>query len=154
MSLEKTFYLLKAAETRLGELYAMIGLSVSISHPAVSDLFNELADEEKMHCRQIELMQNVFLQSKDAFAENPEAEQLISEFVQNVETVQHYFNQKHQELQVSDLLNLARDLEANLVEKHRTFFMKVNDPQVKKLFESLNLTDQSHLRKLEDFQPG
>ncbi len=154
MSLEKTFYLLKAAETRLSELYAMIGLSVSISHPALYDLFSELAEEEKLHCRQIELMQNVFLQSKDAFAENPEAEKLISEFVQNVETVQRYFTQKHQELQVSDLLDLARDLEANLVEKHRTFFMKVTDPQIKKLFESLNLTDTSHLRRLEDFQPG
>jgi rubrerythrin len=154
MSLEKTFYLLKAAETQVGELYSLMGLSVAVSHPALFDLFTELAEEEKMHCKQIELMQNIFLQSKDGFAENPEAEKLIAEFMQNIDTVRHYFNQKHQELKVSDLLNLARDLECSLVEKHRTFFMQVTDPQIKTLFESLNLADESHIRKLENFQPG
>ena len=154
MSLEKTFYLLKDAETRVANLYSMMGLSVSVSHPALYDLFTELAKEEKMHCKQIELMQNIFLQGQDVFMETPEAEQLISEFLQNVETVYHYFNQKHQELKAADLLNLARDLESNLVEKHRTFFMQINDPQVKSLFENLNLADLAHVRKLEDFQLG
>jgi rubrerythrin len=154
MSLEKTFYLLKAAEAQVGALYSLMGLSVSVSHPALFDLFTELAEEEKMHCKQIELMQNIFLQSKDGFAENPEAEKLIAEFMQNIDTVRHYFNQKHQELKVSDLLNLAHDLETNLVEKHRTFFMQVTDPQLKALFASLNMADESHVRKLENFQPG
>ncbi|MCX6556112.1 MAG: hypothetical protein NTW95_01560 [Candidatus Aminicenantes bacterium] len=154
MSLEKTFYLLKAAEARIGDLYSRIGLSVSISNPALFDLFRELAEEEKLHAKQIELMHNIFLQSKDAFAETPDAEKLISEFVQNVDTVLQYFNQKHQELKVSDLLNLAHDLEGILVEKHRTFFLKITDPQIKNLFESLNLADESHIRKLENFKPG
>jgi len=152
MSLEKTFYLLKAAETRVGELYSLMGLSVSISHPALFNLFTELAEEEKMHGKQIELMQNIFMQSNDGFAENPEAEMLIAEFVQNVDTVKQYFNQKHQELKVIDLLDLARNLECSLVEKHRTFFLEVSDPQIKKLFESLNFADESHIRKLETFQ--
>jgi hypothetical protein len=154
MSLEKTFYLLKAAETRIGDLYSRIGLSVSVSNPALFDLFTELAGEEKLHVKQIELMHNIFLQSKDAFAETLDAEKLISEFVQNVDTVLHYFNQKHQELKVSDLLNLAHDLEGMLVEKHRIFFLKITDPQIKSLFESLNLADESHIRKLENFTPG
>jgi rubrerythrin len=154
MSLEKTFYLLKDAETRIGSLYSMMGLSVSISHPALYDLFTELAEEEKMHCKQIELMQNIFMQSNEAFTEKPEAEQLIAEFMQKVETALRYFNQKHQELTAIDLLNLARDLETSLVEKHRTFFMQVTDPQIKKLFESLNLADEAHIRRLENYQPG
>jgi hypothetical protein len=45
-------------------------------------------------------------------------------------------------------------LECSLVEKHRTFFLQVIDPQIKKLFESLNFADESHIRKLETFQPG
>lgn len=154
MSLEKTFYLLKDAETQVANLYSMMGLSVSVSNPALYDLFTELAEEEKLHCKQIELIQNIFLQSQDAFMETPEAERLISEFVQNVETVHHYFNQKHQELKAPDLLNLSRDLESSLVEKHRTFFMQITDPQIKNLFKNLNLADLAHVRKLEDFQPG
>ena len=153
MSLEKTFYLLKAAETRIGDLYSLMGLSVSVSHPALSDLFTELAEEEKIHGKQIELMQSIFMQSNDTFAENPEAEELISEFVQNVDTVKHYFDQKHFELKPVDLIKLALDLERNLVEQHRTFFMKVTDPQIKQLFDSLNLADQAHIGKLEAYQP-
>ena len=67
MSLEKTFYLLKAAETNAAELYALIGLSIAVLQPTLSNLFMELSAEEKLHCKQIELMQNIFLQGKDAF---------------------------------------------------------------------------------------
>jgi len=154
MSLEKTFYLLKAAEAHMGDLYSLMGLSVSVSFPELYDLFTELAEEEKMHGKQIELMQNIFMQSNDGFTENPEAERIISEFVQNADTAKKYFNQKHFELKPADLVALALDLEHNLVEQHRTFFMKVTDPQTNKLFDSLRLADQAHIRKLEDFQPG
>jgi hypothetical protein len=154
MSLEKTFYLLKAAETNAAELYAMIGLSISISQPTLSDLFMELSGEEKMHCKQIELMQSIFLQGKDAFTENPEAEKMVTDFLQLLQKTEKYFNEKHQELKPTDLINLALDLERNLVEKHHTFFMNVIDPQIKQLFASLNLADEAHIHKLENIQPG
>jgi hypothetical protein len=154
MSLEKTFYLLKAAEQRIGELYSLIGLSVAVTHPELFDLFSELAEEEKMHEKQIELMHGIFLQSKDAFVENEQAEGLIAKFVENVDTVKKYFNQKHFELKPADLIDLALDLERGLVEQHRTFFLKVIDPQIKNLFESLNLVDKAHIRKLDDFHPA
>jgi rubrerythrin len=154
MSLAKTFYLLKAAEMRLGELYAAMGLSLAVTHPGHYDLFSELAEDEKMHARQIELMQNIFMQGRDAFAENPEAEGIIVTFTENVDTVMKYFNEKHQELTPADMIRLALDLEGDLVERHRTFFMKVSDPQIKRLFESLNLVDEFHIRKLKDFKPA
>ena len=154
MSLEKTFYLLKAAETRLGELYAAMGLSVAVTHPGHYDLFSELAEEEKMHCRQIELMQGIYMQGKDSFVEEPEAERFIGEFMEKVDTVANYFAQKHQELTPADMIALALDLENNLVEQHRTFFMKVTDPQIKKLFASLNLVDEAHVRRLKEFGGG
>ena len=154
MSLEKTFYLLKAVETNAAELYTLIGLSISVSQPTLSDLFMELSAEEKMHCTQIELIQNIFLQSKDAFVENPEAEKMIADFLQLLQKTEKYFNEKHQELKPTDLINLALDLERNLVEKHRTFFMNVIDPQIKQLFASLNLADEAHIRKLENYPQG
>jgi rubrerythrin len=154
MSLEKTFYLLKAAETRVGQLYSDMGLTLAVTHPKFFDLFSELAGEEKIHGKQIELMQGIFMQSNDAFVENPEAEQLIAEFVEKVDMVSQYFAQKNNELTPADMIGLALDLERNLVEKHRTFFLEVTDPQIKQLFESLNLVDQAHIRKLEEFKPG
>jgi hypothetical protein len=154
MSLEKTFYLLKTAETETAELYAQIGLSISISRPIVSDMFMELCAEEKMHCKQIELMQNIFLQSKDAFVENPETETMVADFLQLLQKTKKYFNERHQDLKPADLISLALDLERNLVEKHHTFFMNVIDPQMKQLFASLNLADEGHIHKLENCPPG
>ena len=52
MSLERTFYQAKAAEVQISNLYNLISLSVSISQPALSDLFKELADEA--HIRKLE----------------------------------------------------------------------------------------------------
>lgn len=151
MSLEKTFYLLKNAELQAGELYALIGLNVAIAHPELSDLFNDLAKEEKLHARQIELMHSLFLQSKDSFLENPETERTIAEFMQNLEMTKNYFNRHQARIQPRDLINLAMDLEQNLLEKHRMFFMKVTDPQIKNLLENLNLADTGHICKLRDF---
>jgi rubrerythrin len=154
MSLAKTFYLLKDAEARTGELYSLIGLSVSITQPALSDLFNELAEEEQLHARQIDLMRNIFLQSQDAFLETPEAEKAIAEFKQNLDMIRDYFNQHFGQMQPADLINLALDIERNLVERHQAFFFHVSDQQVKKLFENLNLGNTAHIRRLEEFKAG
>jgi rubrerythrin len=154
MSLEKTFYQIKAAEVQIADLYNLISLSVSVSQPALSDLFKELADEETLHARQVELLQTIFQQSTDLFLEAPQSESAIAEFVENVEMVKGYFNKKHLELKPSDLINLALDLERHLVEKHRTFFMNVVDPQIKQLFASLNLADAAHIKKLENWSRG
>lgn len=151
MSLENTFYQAKAAEAQISGLYNLISLSVSISHPALSDLFKELADEEMMHAKQIELLQGIFQQAKENFTETPQSENIIADFLQNVETAKRDFNQKHLELTPGDLINLAIDLEHDLLEKHNTFFMNVSDPQIKQLFASLNLADEAHIRKLEDW---
>ena len=153
MALGKTFYLLKNAELQAGELYALIGLNVAIVNPELSDLFNDLAKEEELHAKQIEMLRNLFLQSEDAFLENPETEKMIAEFIRNLETATDYFNQHQAQMQPRDLIDLALGLERNLIEKHRLFFMKAADPQIKNLLENLNLADLSHVRKLEDFQP-
>jgi len=154
MSLENIFYQIKAAEIQIAGLYDLISLSVSITQPALADLFKELADEERLHAKQIELLQSIFQQAQESFTENFRTEEIIAFFLQNVETVKRYFNQKHLELKPRDLVNLALDLERNLLEKHSTFFMNVTDPEIKKLFASLNMADESHIRKLENFQPG
>jgi hypothetical protein len=152
MSLAKVFYLLKDAETRTGELYAMIGLNVSITHPELADLFGSLARDEELHARQIAFMQNVFLQSQDSFLEKPETEASIAEFMQNLEMTKSFLNQHFATVQPQDMIRLFLDLERNLVEKHRLLFLKAADPQVKNLLESLNLGDANHIKKLLDFQ--
>ena len=152
MSLAKTFYMLKDAELQAGELYTQIGLSVAIAHPELSDLFNDLAREEELHAKQIVLMQNLFLQSEESFLQEPETEKLIAEFIQKLEAARNHFSQHYAEMQPRDLIGMALDLEQNLVEKHRMFFLKVADPQIKSLLENLNRADIGHIKKLHDFR--
>ena len=154
MALAKTFYLLKDAELRAGALYASIGLSLSIAQPELSDLFNGLAEDENVHARQVEMMRAIFLDSRDAFLEDPEAEKTIIEFLQNLDMIQNYFNRHHAQMKPRDLLNLALDLERHLVDNHSVFFIKIQDESVKKLFASLNSGNEAHIRKLENYKPG
>lgn len=154
MALAKTFYMLKDAELRTGELYATIGLSLSIAQPELSDLFNGMAEEENVHARRVEMMRAIFLDSKDAFLEDPEAEKTIAEFLQNLDMIKNYFNRHHAQMQPRDLLNLAIDLERHLVDNHSIFFIKIQDESVKKLFASLNSGNEEHIRKLENYNPG
>jgi rubrerythrin len=154
MSLAKTFFLLKDAETRTGELYAMIALSVSVTQPDLADLFNDLAGEEEQHARQVELMRCYFQESPDAFLETPEAERIIAEFMANLDTIKNYFNQHYGSIRPVDLIDLALDVERHLVESHHAFLFNVIDPQLKKLFENLNLGNAAHIRKLENYKPG
>ena len=151
MSLAKTFYLLKDAETRTGELYALIALNVSITQPALAELFSDLAAEEEQHARQVDLMRGYFQESPDSFLENPEAERVIAGFVENLETLRGYVNRSQAALKPADLVGLAPDVERHLAARHRAFIFNVSDHQLKRLFESLNLGNAAHIRKLESF---
>lgn len=151
MSLAKTFYLLKDAETRAGKLYDLIALNVSITQPGLAELFRDLAAEEEQHARQVEMMRGYFQESPDSFLETPEAERTITAFVENLETVRSYVNNSRAALKPADLIGLALDIERHLAERHRTFIFHVTDPQIKRLFESLNLGDAAHIRRLESF---
>ena len=151
MSLAKTFYLLKDAETRTGELYALIALNVSITQPGLAELFRDLAAEEEQHARQVEMIRGFFKESPDCFLETPEAEAVIASFVENLETIRRFVNQQYASLKPADLVQLALDVERQLVERHRAFIFNVSDPQLKRLFESLNLGNAAHIRRLESF---
>jgi len=151
MSLAKTFYMLKDAELRTAEVYATISLSLAISRPELSDLFNAMAEEEKLHARQVEMMRNIFLDSKDAFLEEAEAEKTLADFLQNLEMVRSYFNRHHAAMLPRDLINLALDLERHLVESHDVFFIKITDESVKNLFAGLNSGNEAHIQKLAAF---
>lgn len=154
MSAEKILYQLKDAELRTGELYALIGLSLSVTQLRLSELFDELAEEEKLHARQIELMQTMIMQSREAFLQTPEAEDLISDFLGYLDMVRAQFNRHYDKLQPADLIAMALDIERHMVEAHGCFFVSVTDEATRRFFKNLNLGNEAHIRKLESFQPG
>jgi rubrerythrin len=77
--------------------FRFYSVSISILQPALSDLFKELADEEMMHAKQIELLQNIFQQAQEGFTETPQSENINADFLQNKEAAKRFFNKKHLE---------------------------------------------------------
>jgi rubrerythrin len=154
MSLSKLFYLIKSAEGQTAEFYDRIRLDLAVQNPSLSDFFGELADDERLHEKQVELIQTIFLNSKDAFLEKEGAETEMEVFLAALEEARLHYRRDAAVLKPSDLLRMARDLETSLLERHRTFFLETTDPGIRKLLESLNLADEYHLRRLTDIFAG
>ena len=151
MSITRTFYSLKDAENRTAELYSLISLNTSLKYPELSNLFESLMEDEKLHAKQIDMMQQIFTETKDAFISDPKTDQMIGNFPNFIEDFKKYFLLNFETMNVGDILNIAIETENNLVEKHRQLFIQTIDPGIKRLFESLNFGDLEHLKKLQNF---
>lgn len=154
MSLEKMFYLLKSAEGEAAEFYDQIRLDLSIGNPYLSDFFAELAKDERMHEKQVMLLQSIFLGSKEAFLEREGAERQMAEYLEFFAETRQRYERERDSLDMGGLLEMARTLEESLLEKHRTFFLEVTDPQVRQLLGTLNLADEYHLKRITELLPG
>ena len=152
MSIAKTFYSLKDAENRTSELYSLISLNTSLKYPELSILFESLAEDEKLHAKQIDMMQQLFVETEDTFVSDPKTDQMIDAYPSFIEDFKKYFLLNFEKMNVGDILNIAIETENNLVEKHRQLFIQTIDPGIKKLFESLNFGDLEHLKRLQNFE--
>jgi len=153
MSLEKMFYLLKAAESEAAEFYDRIRLDLAVKNPYLSDFFAELAQDERMHEKQVVLLQSIFLGARDAFLEKAGAQAQMEAYLEFFAGVRRRYDREWEGLDAKGLLELARELEESLLEKHRVFFLEVTDPQVQQLLSSLNLADEYHLKRITDLLP-
>ncbi len=152
MSIAKTFYSLKDAETRTAELYSLISLNTSLKYPELSTLFESLVEDEKLHAKQIDMMQQIFAETKDAFVSDPKTDLVIADYPKFIEDFKKYFLRNFETMNVGDILNIAIETENHLVEKHRQLLIQTFDPGLKKLFENLNSWDMEHLKKIQNFE--
>lgn len=152
MSIAKTFYSLKDAENRTAELYSLIFLNTSLKYPELSNLFESLTEDEKLHAKQIDMMRQIFAESEDAFISDPKTDRMIADFLDFIEEIKKYFLHNFETMNAGDILNIAIETENNLVEKHRQLFIQTTDPGIRRLFESLNFGDREHLKKLQNFE--
>lgn len=152
MSIAKTFYSLKDAEARTAELYSLISLNTSLKYPELSTLFESLAEDEKLHAKQIDMMQQIFAETKDAFVSDPKTDLVIADYPKFIEGFKKYFLRNFETMNVGDILNIAIETENHLVEKHRQLLIQTFDPGLKKLFENLNFWDMEHLKKIQNFE--
>jgi hypothetical protein len=151
MSIAKTFYSLKDAETRTADLYLLISLNTSLKYPELSNLYESLAEDEKLHARQIEMMRQIFAEAEDAFVSDPKTDQMIGAYLIFIEDFKKYFLLNFEKMNAGDILDIAIETENNLVEKHHRLLIQTIDPGIKRLFESLNFWDLEHLKKLQNF---
>ncbi len=150
MTLERLFYTLQEAELRTAALYEQVARDWSSSRP-LADLFSVLAAEEKAHARQVELLQSVFTESADAFAAVSGAQDAADDFLALIRRTAAEYRRSPPGPDPRDMVAMAQALESHLAEVHRTSLVQVADERLKALFASLNLADESHRRKLDEF---
>lgn len=154
MSLERLFYTLKNSELRTASFYEQVARDTGLGMPRLSELFAELASEEKVHARQLELLQDIFLSATENFAATAGAQELADEFLARLAKSEQDYKSAFFELGERGIVAMAMALESDLVEVHRTYFFRVEDEQLKKLFASLNLADEAHVKRLQAYASG
>jgi rubrerythrin len=151
MSLERLFYSLKSSELRTAAFYSQVAIDTDVRAPRLAALFSEMASEEKVHARQIELLQDIFLSATENFIAAAGAQELADGFLAKLVKSEQDFKATIHELGERDIVAMAMALETDLVEVHRTYFFRVEDEQLKKLFASLNLADEAHMKRLQEY---
>lgn len=151
ISIERCFYLLKKAEQESEKLYTAISLNSSLRFPDLSGFFSILAEEEKTHARFFDMIHTYYQNADTLFFEEPDAERTLEEFLQFVEKQREFFLSHFERLTQLEIIDIARQIEDNLAEKHHFFAIRVLDEKMKKFLESLLLGDNDHLSKIENF---
>lgn len=145
--------MLKHAEKETGDFYARISSDLKEKYPEVSDLFSELSEEEMVHMSWFEMLRNFQVSAGNAFVHSPDAVNLAENFFVLLRNKKKEYSARSARMTPWEIIAMALEIESHMVEQHKEFFIKVQDPQFQKLFENLNFGTEKHIMRLSDFFP-
>jgi len=150
MSILLLFSKLKQMERETASLYLYVSQKIAHEHMGLSHLFEELADEEIIHEKQVELAKNIFLEAKN-FNIKEDGIKILDDILKMVQYKRKYFMKNSDRMDSIDIIKIALDIETNMEEKHHGFYIKTEDKNLKALFQSLCTNDKAHAEKLKQF---
>jgi rubrerythrin len=149
VSISKLLFQLKDVENKASELYKFIYKKITHRYPELASLVQILADEEKVHEKEVDLVLGVLRESPKSFVENPDALKRSMNILAKLEQNRIFLNQKIDFLDSEKIVNLIWEFEINLEETHHSFYYQVTDEKLKKLFNYLTNADRSHIEKIK-----
>ena len=144
MGLLAIYSKLKEVESRTGKLYSLVSAKIATSYPAISILFRKLADDEIMHEKEIEMSKKFFMENKEIFFGKEDAEQILDQIFNKIDTINKYFLEHLENLAPDKLLDMAANLEWEMESRHHSFYVNCNDEGIKNLMENLSNKDNAH----------
>lgn len=143
---------LKKIELSCSDLYAAFHDRLKEKDPHLAKLFKELSEEEILHVKSIEMVENLYLESPESFIEVIEHEDLIYNTLETVERIKKQYIEETESLNPQDMLKIAEDLEALIEGNHGEFESKLKDDNIKSLLKSLSSADKAHLQLLKGYR--
>lgn len=151
MGIYTIFSYLKNAEAGAAELYSFMAQKISHKYPDVGTFLKNLADEEKLHEKQVEMARNFFLEATDLFFQKEDAESMLVHVLKKTEDTRKYFSENWDLLTPDQIIHMVKDLELEIENKHHSFYIESTDAGIKTLIDSLRGADRAHVEALKDF---
>ena len=151
MGVSVIFLKLKDMERRAGELYETISATVGESDPEIARLFSDLAADERIHEKQVELAQSIFMEARDSFLEEKTGQDLVDEVLETIDREKKTLKINTETMAPREMLRIAVRVEVEMENRHHDFYFHVKDEKLKNLFQSLKNADQTHIGRIKNY---
>jgi rubrerythrin len=145
------FLKLKDMERRAGELYKSISAAVEEMDPEISQLFSDLAADERIHEKQVELAQNIFMEARDSFLEEKTGHDLVDEVLETIDREKKTLRVNAGNMTPQEMVRIAVRVEVEMENRHHEFYFHVKDEALKNLFQSLKNADHAHIGRIKNY---
>lgn len=142
-------YKLTELEENVGNLYLQISKLLEKRDPEISDVFFELFRDETQHVKQVEFARNLYSESESIFSDNSENMLRIESALKMITDVNLVIERDGNDMNPSEFLKIAMELEENFSEGHLLLSLKVEDENIKKLLQNMMNEDRIHINRIK-----
>ncbi len=142
-------YKLTELEENVGKLYLQISKLLEKRDPEISDVFFELFRDETQHVKQVEFARNLYSESESIFSDNSENMLRIESALKMITDVNLVIERDGNDMNPSEFLKIAMELEENFAEGHLLLSLKVEDENIKKLLQNMMNEDRIHINRIK-----
>jgi len=151
ISIETIIRLLQIAEKETSDFYSTVALNTVLKFPELSELFSDLAADELLHLKMLEMAQSYQQADENSFKSAANSRDQIRFFLDSLAEKKKAYLQYADRLTMTDIIQMAMEIEKSLVERHRDILLTTTNHGLRSLLENLYQADQDHLRRLTDF---
>jgi len=142
-------YKLKETERQAGDFYQTIHQKIKFQEPQLAELFKRMANDERIHEKQVEMAIAIYKEAPDQFSPQPDAIILIDNVLQKIQDSSVRFQQEYLTLTPAEILDMAVEIEVDMEERHQSFYLKIKDSHLGALFRNILDADSTHIALLK-----
>lgn len=142
---------LKTAEKETADLYSYISQTNAADNPELSELFSVLAQEELVHAKYFDMLEDFQAESETLFLELGNANESVAAIVEDIRKKTEVIRSLGKAVDKEELIQNALVVENGLLERHGLSAIRITDETLRKLFQSLKFADAEHIQRLQKY---